>query len=290
MPETAFLISAFAALFVVIDPIGLTPIFVALTRGMSRARRRAIGLRACAVALFVLLLFTTFGEAVLGFIGISMPAFRVAGGILLFLTALDMLFERRQKRRKTTAGEDDAPHDDDDDDEDPSVFPLAIPLIAGPGAIATMILLVGGTSDVTGFAAVIGVLVVVLSIVFLLFLAADPLERLLGPIAINVVTRLLGMLLAALSVQFVLDGLRDFGMAGCHRALQSSRAPTRRLPHGWRGLRPHRPNGQTPHFVEGIGWSVHNGSHQPHLPERREIHRCAGRCRGGCDPMRRSPA
>ncbi len=204
--DPAFLITAFVALFVVIDPIGLTPLFVALTQGMSPARRRAIGIRACVVSLGVLLVFAFFGEAVLTFIGISMPAFRVAGGILLFLTALDMLFERRQKRREGQAEEEDLPEDD------PSVFPLAIPLIAGPGAIATLILLLGQAGGPAGFAAVLGVLLAVMALVFLMFLLSDGLERLLGRTGITVVTRLLGMLLAALSVQFVLDGLRSFGL------------------------------------------------------------------------------
>ncbi|NBD29650.1 MAG: NAAT family transporter [Alphaproteobacteria bacterium] len=208
MIDMAFLVTAFAALFVVIDPIGLTPIFVALTQGMSAAKRRALAIRACVIGLLILLVFALFGEAVLGFIGISMPAFRVAGGILLFLTALDMLFERRQKRRRDQADEEE------EDDEDPSVFPLAIPLIAGPGAIATIILLVGQTEGPAGFATVMGVLLAVLALVMVLFLAAGLLERLLGRVGINVVTRLLGMLLAALSVQFVLDGLRSFGLGG----------------------------------------------------------------------------
>jgi multiple antibiotic resistance protein len=211
MIDPAFLVTAFAALFVVIDPIGLTPIFVALTRGMSATRRRALAVRACVISFAILLVFALFGEAVLGFIGISMPAFRVAGGILLFLTALDMLFERRQKRRRDQADEDD---EDEEDDEDPSVFPLAIPLIAGPGAIATIILLVGQSTGPVGFVATMGVLLAVLALVLVLFLGAGLLERLLGKVGINVVTRLLGMLLAALSVQFVLDGLRSFGLGG----------------------------------------------------------------------------
>ncbi len=211
MIDPAFLVTAFAALFVVIDPIGLTPIFVALTRGMSATRRRALAVRACVISFAILLVFALFGEAVLGFIGISMPAFRVAGGILLFLTALDMLFERRQKRRRDQADEDD---DEEEDDEDPSVFPLAIPLIAGPGAIATIILLVGQSTGPLGFVATMGVLLAVLALVLVLFLGAGLLERLLGRVGINVVTRLLGMLLAALSVQFVLDGLRSFGLGG----------------------------------------------------------------------------
>jgi len=195
-------IPAFVALFVIIDPIGLAPLFVALTQGMSTAQRRKVAIRSCLVAFGLLTLFGLAGEAVLNFLGISMPAFRIAGGVLLFLTALDMLFERRTQRRQGTA--------DQDHSEDPSVFPLAIPLIAGPGSIATMILLTGQDgADPIHIALVHGVMAAVLACVFALFLLAAPLERLLGPTGINVVTRLLGMLLAALSVQFVIDGMRD---------------------------------------------------------------------------------
>ena len=207
--DTAFLITAFVTLFVIIDPIGLTPMFVALTQGMGPARRRAMALRACLTSAILLTLFAGFGEAVLGFAGISMPAFRVAGGILLFLTALDMLFERRTKRREGQAEE----AEDEDDGHDPSVFPLAIPLIAGPGSIATMILLAGQKPGLAGLAMVVGVMLAVLAVLFLLFLSAGLFERAMGKTGINVITRLLGMLLAALSVQFVLDGLRTFGLA-----------------------------------------------------------------------------
>ena len=202
--DTAFLITAFATLFVVVDPIGLTPMFVALTQGMSPAQRRVIGLRACAVGAILLILFTFLGESLLGFIGISMPAFRIAGGVLLFLTALDMLFERRTKRREDTTEENQ---------NDPSVFPLAIPLIAGPGAIASVILLAGQRPDALGLTMVIGSTLAVIILLMLMFLVSGLLERLLGRTGINVVTRLLGMLLAALAVQFVLDGLRAFGFA-----------------------------------------------------------------------------
>ncbi|SLN64865.1 hypothetical protein AQS8620_02979 [Aquimixticola soesokkakensis] len=204
--DMAGLIAAFFTLFVVIDPIGLAPLFVALTQGESTHKRRVIAVRAVAIAAFVLVLFGIFGEAVLGFAGISMGAFRIAGGILLFLTALDMLFERRTKRR----GEQAATHDDDASD-DPSVFPLATPLIAGPGAIASMILLMDRADTLLLDVAVIGVLALVLAMVLVFFLSAGLLERLLGVTGTNVVTRLLGMLLAALSVQFVIDGLREVG-------------------------------------------------------------------------------
>lgn len=208
MMEYAALITAFTTLFVIIDPPGLAPLFLALTQGMTAPQRRAIAIRASLVAIGILLGFGLFGEALLGFIGISMPAFRVAGGVLLFLTALDMLFERRQKRREDTAEEEEA-----EPDHDPSVFPLAVPLIAGPGAIATMILLVGQTEGALGFAALVAVLLAVMAINFAFFMASGLIERALGKTGINVITRLLGMLLAALAVQFILDGLRSFGFA-----------------------------------------------------------------------------
>lgn len=204
MIDTAFLITAFVTLFVVIDPIGLVPLFIPLTRGMTAAQRRAVGLRACVIAVAILTLFGLAGEAVLGFVGISMPAFRIAGGVLLFLTALDMLFERRTRRREGKA----------DTADDPSVFPLAIPLIAGPGAIATMILLVGEAGNWAGVVAVHAVMLAVVAMGFALFLMAGPLERLLGRTGTLVVTRLLGMLLAALSVQFIIDGILGIGLMG----------------------------------------------------------------------------
>ena len=202
MIDTAFLITAFVTMFVVIDPIGLAPLFVALTQDVPERQRRNIALRACAIGMAILIAFALFGESILTFIGISMPAFRVAGGILLFLTALDMLFERRTKRRVDQSGEDDY--------DDPSVFPLAIPLIAGPGAIASVILLTGQKPGLEGLALVLAITALVLGVCLALFLASSLLERALGKTGITVVTRLLGMLLAALSVQFVLDGLSDF--------------------------------------------------------------------------------
>ena len=208
MTELPALITAFTTLFIIIDPPGLAPVFIALTQGMTAAQRRAIALRAFLVALGLMMVFLFAGEAVLGFIGISMDAFRIAGGILLFLTALDMLFQRRQARREGEAAEGQAEHDD------PSVFPLALPLIVGPGAITTVILLAGQSTGAADLGAVAGVVLAVLFIVFLAFLAAPTIERALGKTGLNIVTRVLGMLLAALAVQFVLDGLRGFGIGG----------------------------------------------------------------------------
>jgi len=206
--ELAALIPAFTTLFIIIDPIGLTPLFIALTQGMTPAQRRGVAIRACLVSAGLMAVFMLLGEAVLGFVGISMDAFRIAGGILLFLTALEMLFQRRQARKADSAAETVTEIEDD-----PSVFPLALPLIVGPGTITTLILLAGQAEGSTGLFAVAGVCLVVLIIVFLCFLIAGPLERLLGKVGLNIVTRVLGMLLAALAVQFILDGLRGFGLS-----------------------------------------------------------------------------
>ncbi|MCK0170500.1 MarC family protein [Aliiroseovarius sp. S1123] len=200
-------VPSFVTLFVVMDPIGISPLFMALTQGMSTAKRRAVAIRACLIAGVLLTLFAFLGEGVLGFLGISMPAFRIAGGILLLLTALDMLFERRTQRRKDQSEETQS-------DDDPSVFPLAMPLIAGPGSIATVILLAGQGDGLEGVGLALVVMSLVLVIAFVLFNAAPLLERILRETGIKVVTRLLGMLLAALAVQFVLEGLRDFGLMG----------------------------------------------------------------------------
>ena len=206
MTEIPALIAAFTTLFIIIDPFGLAPIFLALTNGMTAAQRRAIAIRACLIGAALMLAFLFLGEALLGFIGISMPAFRIAGGVLLFLTALEMLFQKRQARREDNATEVET-HDD------PSVFPLAMPLIVGPGAITTIILLAGQAEGAADLAAVAGVMLTVLASVFVAFLLAPYLEKLLGKTGINILTRLLGMLLAALAVQFILDGVaQSFGI------------------------------------------------------------------------------
>jgi multiple antibiotic resistance protein len=203
--DLQFYITAAVTMFVIIDPIALVPLFIALTQGMDAPQRRLVARRASIIAIVLLALFGLLGEAILRFSGISMPAFRIAGGLLLFLTALDMLFERRTQRR-----ENQHPSS-----SDPSVFPLATPLIAGPGAFTTMILLVnapegGGTWG--HVAAVHAIMVGVVLVSLGAFRLSGPIEHLLGRTGILVITRLLGMLLAALSVQFVLDGVRGTGL------------------------------------------------------------------------------
>jgi multiple antibiotic resistance protein len=200
-------ITAFATMFVIVDPIGLAPVFIALTQRMPAQTRRRIGIRAVVISAFVLSLFGFLGDGLLRGIGISMPAFQIAGGVLLFLTALDMLFERRTERREEQGASADHAHD-------PSVFPLATPLIAGPGAMATMILLNEKADGLAAQFAVQGVMLLVLGCVLALFFIAGGIERALGRTGTLVVTRLLGMLLAALSIQFVIDGLKGSGLFG----------------------------------------------------------------------------
>ncbi len=200
------ILTTFVTLFVIIDPVALGPLFVALTRGMDAAERRKVGLRAVLVAWGLLALFGVAGEALLSAIGIGMAAFRISGGLLLFLMAVDMLFERRSERRDRQSS---------DTRDDPSVFPLATPLIAGPGAMATMILLTSRHSgDVAALVTVHAVLVAVLALTWGVFLGGGLIARALGATGVVVVTRLLGILLAALSIQFVLDGLREAGIVG----------------------------------------------------------------------------
>lgn len=202
--EPTLLITSFVTLFVIVDPIGLTPIFFSLTQGLSAKERRIVARRSVLVASCILLLFAIFGEIILNFIGISMPAFSIAGGILLFLTALEMLFQKRKKRREAQGNETLASHDD------PSVFPLAVPLISGPGSIATVILLSQTHTDYFGSFELALIIFTTMVATYLFFSATTYLNKYLSPTFIDVVTRILGMLLAALATQFIMDGIHNF--------------------------------------------------------------------------------
>lgn len=197
-------ISAFVTLFVVIDPPGCAPIFAGLTSGAPAAHARRMAYRACAIASLILVSFALFGEKLLSALHIELNSFRIAGGVMLFLIALEMVFEKRQQRREERAEKVRATAEI----EDVSVFPMAIPMLAGPGSIATMMLLMaraqGGEATLTILAALGAVMLISL----LALLAAGPLMRLVGAQAEAVVTRLLGVLLAALAAQYVIDGVR----------------------------------------------------------------------------------
>jgi multiple antibiotic resistance protein len=202
-------ISAFITLFVVLDPPGCAPIYAGLTTGASAAQRRAMAIRACAIAGVILLVFALFGEDLLGALHIELDSFRIAGGLMLFLIALDMVFEKRTQRREQRAEKVMATPEV----EDVSVFPMAMPMLAGPGAIASVMLLEGGAEGLQGSLIVLAALLVVLILTLLALLAAGPLMKLVGARVEAVVTRLLGVLLAALAAQYVIDGLRgSFGL------------------------------------------------------------------------------
>jgi multiple antibiotic resistance protein len=201
-------ISAFITLFVVLDPPGCAPIYAGLTTGASPAQRRAMAIRACAIAGVILLVFALFGEDLLGALHIELDSFRIAGGLMLFLIALDMVFEKRTQRREQRAEKVMAQSNQGPEVEDVSVFPMAMPMLAGPGAIASIMLLEGGAVGLQGSLVVLAALLVVLFLTLLALLAAGPLMKLVGARVEAVVTRLLGVLLAALAAQYVIDGLR----------------------------------------------------------------------------------
>jgi multiple antibiotic resistance protein len=196
-------LSAFVTFFVIIDPPGCAPIFASLTREHPAAHRRAMAFRSVAVAAGILLFFALLGEALLKHLGISLAAFRIAGGIMLFLIALEMVFERRTQRRETRAQEVSA----DPEHEDISVFPMGIPMIAGPGSIASVMLLMARTEGLQRSLVVLAALGAVLLLTLVALIAAGPLMRLLGHKLEAMLTRLLGVILAALAAQFVIDGI-----------------------------------------------------------------------------------
>jgi len=206
---TDYFINAFATLFVTIDPVGLAPMFLGVTAGLSAADRRRVAYRATITAAIILLVFFVAGQSVLTVLGISVSAFRVAGGILLFLIAIEMVFGKRQQRKAETA-EKAVEHHPPADFHEVAVFPLAIPLIAGPAAISAIILLSGQAPDTLTYLGLAGVIVIILASCLFAFLLADRIERLLGDTAQLVITRLLGVLLAALSIQFIADGVLAF--------------------------------------------------------------------------------
>lgn len=204
MPLDQIVGYSFVALFVIIDPIGTAALFLALTRGLTEPASRRVAFRAVLIAGTLLLLFAFGGNALLRGLAIGIPAFRIAGGVLLFLVAVDMVFARPSGGRSLTPQESQ----DVDPSHDISVFPLAIPLIAGPGALTTMVLLMGQAgSDPLARAAVIVVMALVLAITLAFLLMASRIVRLLGKTGVNVISRVLGILLAAVAMQLVLDGV-----------------------------------------------------------------------------------
>ena len=203
----ALFVSAFVTLFVVLDPPGCIPIFSSLVPGASVAHRRSMAIRSTAIASGVLFFFGVFGERFLDVLGISLAAFRIAGGIMVFLIAIDMVFEKRTERREDRAEE--VVRGRTVCEEDISVFPMAIPMIAGPGSIAAVMLLTAQARGIVSHLIVYGALAAVLFTMLVSLLAAGPLMRLMGDKIEAMITRLLGVVLAALAAQFVVDGLKQ---------------------------------------------------------------------------------
>ena len=197
-------LSALVTFFVVIDPPGCAPIYAGLTHGATPAHRRSMAIRAVVVAAIILFVFAAVGEAMLHALGVSLSAFRIAGGIMLFLIALEMVFEKRTERREDRA----AKVAQTPEVEDVSIFPMAMPMIAGPGSIASVMLMMSRNHGLEKVAAVLAALATILALTLIALLAAGPLMRLLGARIEAVITRILGVLLGALAVQFVIDGIR----------------------------------------------------------------------------------
>lgn len=196
----AVFLSTFATLFVIIDPIGVAAISLGLMDGKSQAEKRVIIWRASIVAFVILLVFGFAGEAFLKQIGISMAAFRVSGGILLFITALEMLFGHRTERRSNVDG-----------GNDPSIYPLAMPLLAGPGAMTAMILMMGEqTGNIPMQAVIIATLLLMLLLTVILTLMINRFSHHLGTTGIEILNRFLAIVLAALAVQFIADGVFEY--------------------------------------------------------------------------------
>lgn len=199
-----FVFNSFVTLLVVVDPLGLAPIFAALTRGYPQKRKRETALRGTMLGTAILLIFALVGDILLDALGIGIPAFRIAGGVLLFLLSLDMIFASPEGLRSRTTRE----QEEDDFSQDVSVFPLAIPLLAGPGAITTVLLYTGERSPAE-LGIFVGVLLFVLLLTLASLLLAPRVMNLFGETGANVLSRVLGVLLAALAVQFVLDGIQS---------------------------------------------------------------------------------
>jgi multiple antibiotic resistance protein len=202
--------NAFVTLLVTIDPPAIAPMFIALTVGMTAAERRSVAIRATAIAFGTLCFFAAVGQQVLGVLGITLSAFRIAGGLLLFSIAFEMVFDKRTERKSEVARK----AIDEDHIRNVAAFPLAIPLMAGPGAItATMLIESQGPGTIAAFGILVAIIAIVSGLCLITLLFADRISKALGVTGNIVLTRLLGIVLVALAVQFVIDGVRSaFGL------------------------------------------------------------------------------
>ena len=211
MFEMELFISAFAILFVIIDPPGCAPIFATLTQGTSRKHQNVMAFKSVFVGAVILFGFAYTGEFIFSKLGISLDALRIAGGIMLFIIGLNMVFEKRTESREERA-EDIL--EETEDPEDISVFPMGIPMIAGPGTMASLLLMTSEQDSIYGILTILSALIVVLIMTFATFWVAGPLMKLMGKSFTNVLTRVLGVLLATLAAQFIIDGVYNSLIAG----------------------------------------------------------------------------
>ena len=198
-------LSALAVLFVIIDPPGCAPIFATLTKGTSRKHQNIMAFKSVLIASIILFGFAYIGEFLFAKLGISLDALRIAGGIMLFIIGLNMVFEKRTEKRK---GRAEDVLEEIEDPEDISVFPMGIPMIAGPGTMGSLLIFMSEAQNPSQELAILAALAVTLFITLISFLIAGPLMKLMGESFTEVLTRVLGVLLATLAVQFVIDGIK----------------------------------------------------------------------------------
>ncbi len=209
----AFSIAAFSAVFSVVDPFGVVPVYITLTKNDSAAHARRTALRAAIAMVVALCAFALAGSGILHFFGITIAAFRIAGGTLLFLMAVDMLRAQPSRERLTPEEESEGV-----EKPDVSIFPLAVPMLSGPGSMATVMVLMGQATDLPRKLAVLGAIGACGLLTFIILVFGKLAERRLGKTGLNVLHRVMGLLLAAIAAQFVLDGLLEAlpGLAGKH--------------------------------------------------------------------------
>ncbi|MFK5980719.1 MAG: MarC family protein [Rhizobiaceae bacterium] len=205
MPTYDAMLNTFATLFVTIDPAGLLPIFLAVTAGMKAAERRSVAYKAITIAFGLLIVFALAGSTILDTLGVTIHAFKIAGGLLLFYIAFEMIFEKRQERHQKSSQTALTK----DDISNIAVFPMAIPMIAGPGAISATILLAENFGETwNGFGILVLLIASVMVVLLVVFLLAEYIDKAIGTTGRNILSRLMGVLLAALAVQFVVDGIK----------------------------------------------------------------------------------
>jgi len=199
------IVNFFVVLFIVVDPLGVASIFSSLTHSMDAASQRKMAIKGTALAASMLFVFFLLGEALLKILGIGLPAFRIAGGILLLLLAIDMVFARQSGLRSTTIRE----QHEAEQKQDISVFPLAFPLISGPGALTTVLMMSSFPHEPLVRAGMLLMMLVVMGMTLLSLLLAPSIMRVLGETGSNVISRLFGLILAALAAQYMIDGIRE---------------------------------------------------------------------------------